>query len=256
MRWLLAITLLFLSAGVAGSQPGLQKATRAVLAERVSTLEQSLSGSGLKGSNRQQVENELALIRQRLEMGDFKVGDRFVVTLNFDSVTTDTASVRDGLQVSLFDLPDMSLSGVLRSELGDRLSAHVSRYLKNATIRANVLTRIGIFGAVARPGYYLASPDRPVSELVMLAGGPTPEANINQLKVERSRRTVISSKDSQRAIKEGRTLEQLDIQSGDDVTIATKRKVNWQLIIQVFFIISSLFFAFIQFMQWYYRRDD
>jgi hypothetical protein len=252
------LVLVMLTSTAAAAQPtaGAQRATRAELSQRLSTLEQQLAGTSLKGATRTAAQGEVAAIKARLESGDFKVGDRFVVTMRFDSISTDTASVRDGLLVALFNLPDLSLKGVLRSELDERLSSHVARYLRNATIRANVLTRVGIFGAVGSPGYYLASPDRPISELVMLAGGPTPEANLNQLEIERSGKKILSAKDSKKALKEGKTLEQLDVQSGDDVRIATKRKINWQLLIQLFFIISSLFFAFIQFIQWYYGRDD
>lgn len=157
---------------------------------------------------------------------------------------------------SIFDLPDLSVKGVLRSELGERLSSHVARYLRNATVRVNVLTRVGIFGAVQVPAYYYASPDRPVSELVTLAGGARADANLNQLEIERGGRKILSSKESKTALKSGRTLEQLDVQSGDDVRIPAKRKINWQVVIQLFFIVSSLFFAFIQFIQWYYGRDQ
>jgi hypothetical protein len=256
MACLLVLVMLMSTEAVAQPTAGAQRATRAELSQRMSTLEQQLAGTSLKGSARTAAQGEVAAIKARLESGDFKVGDRFVVTMRFDSISTDTASVRDGLLVALFNLPDLSLKGVLRSELDERLGSHVARYLRNATIRANVLTRVGIFGAVGAPGYYLASPDRPISELVMLAGGPTADANLNQLEIERSGKKLLSAKDSKKALKEGKTLEQLDVQSGDDVRIATKRKINWQLLIQLFFIISSLFFAFIQFIQWYYGRDD
>ncbi len=261
LKWLLQLVVLLAASGavavpVAVAQAGMQRATRAELAERAQVLEQALTEKSLKGSARTRSEGELSQIRERLAAGDFKVGDRFVVTLNFDSVTTDTASVREGIKVSLFNLPELDLTGVLRSELSDKLNTHVVRYLRNASVRANVLTRVGILGAVARPGYYLASPDRPVSELIMLAGGPAPDANMSKLKVERGSKTIFSSKDSQKAIRDGSTLDQLDIQSGDNVTIASKRKFNWYQVIQVAFIASSLFFGFIQFMQWYYRRDD
>jgi hypothetical protein len=244
------------SAGFAQSMAGAQRATRGDLSQRLGSLEQQLAGASLKGTARTAAQGEVAAIKARLEVGDFKVGDRFVVTLRFDSISTDTASVRDGLLVALFSLPDVSLKGVLRSELDDRLSSHVARYLRNASIRANVLTRVGVFGAVGAPNYYLVSPDRPISDLIMVAGGPTADANLNQLEIERSGKKVLSAKESKKALKEGKTLEQLDVQSGDDVRIPTKRKINWQLLIQLFFIISSLFFAFIQFIQWYYGRDD
>jgi hypothetical protein len=66
----------------------------------------------------------------------------------------------------------------------------------------------------------------------------------------------VKAKDSDRLIKDGRTLEQVDVQSGDEIRIPVKRKLNWQLIIQAFLVISSLLFAFIGFLQWYYTRQD
>ena len=51
-------------------------------------------------------------------------------------------------------------------------------------------------------------------------------------------------------------MEQVDIRSGDEIRVPLKKKLNWQTIIQVMFIFSSLFFAFIQFLQWYYNRQQ
>ena len=260
-RFVPHLLLLMMASTAALAQPaaGAHRATRAELSQRLVMIEQQLAGSTLKGAARTAAQAEVAAIKTRLETGDFKVGDRFVVTMMSDTVRTDTASVREGFLVSLFGMPDLSaisVKGVLRSELDERLSSHVARYLRNATVRANVLTRVGIFGAVGSPGHYLASPDRPISELVMLAGGPTADANLDQLEIKRSGKTILSAKESKKALREGKTLAELDVQSGDDVTISKKRKINWQLLIQLFFIISSLFFAFIQFIQWYYGRDD
>ena len=54
----------------------------------------------------------------------------------------------------------------------------------------------------------------------------------------------------------GSTIEQVQMRSGDEVVVPMKRKANWQSIIQLLFVASSLFFAFIQFMQWYYSRQQ
>jgi protein involved in polysaccharide export with SLBB domain len=141
--------------------------------------------------------------------------------------------------------------------LDARLSAHVSRYLKNATIRSSVLTRIAILGAVRAPGYYYAAPDRPISDLVMLASGPVERANLAELEVSRGATVILKSKDSKRAMKDGRTLEQLDIQSGDEIRIPMQRgRPSFQTIVQLLFVFSSLFFAFLQFVQWYYSRQE
>jgi hypothetical protein len=64
----------------------------------------------------------------------------------------------------------------------------------------------------------------------------------------------LTVKASRKAVKDGRTLEQLDVQSGDEVKIPLKRKINWQIVIQSMLVVSSLFFAGLQFLQWYYNR--
>ena len=247
-----AIPLVGQPAPVAGAQ----RATRAVLAQRVAELEAQRASGRLSSADGNRAAVELALIRMRLQLGDFRVGDRFVITLRQDSVRSDTASVRDSLKVSVVNLPDVSLAGVLRSELDERMSAHVARYLRGVSVRTSVLTRVAIFGAVKAPGFYYASPDRPLSDLVMVAGGPVERANLNEIEIMRGSETRLKPKNSKRVIKEGQTLEQLDVQSGDEVKIPTTKKINWQLAIQSLLLVSTLLFAGLQFLQWYYSRQD
>ena len=238
------------------STVSLQRATRTDLAARVATLEGQFTASAPKGEKKAKIAADLAELRSRLANGDFRVGDRFLYTLTMDSVRSDTVSVRDGLTVAVGNLPDISLKGVLRSELDDALSAHILRYLKNARIRTVTLTQVSILGAVGRPGYYNVAPDRPLSELIMIAGGPVADANLREVEIKRASRVVLRSKDSRQALLNGRTVEQVDIRSGDEVVIPMKRKANWGQIIQLLFVASSLFFAFIQFIQWYYGRQE
>jgi protein involved in polysaccharide export with SLBB domain len=222
----------------------------------VSELEAKLAAN-TRGVDRNRAMAELAAIRQRLTDGDFRVGNQFVVTLTSPALSgSDTVSVRDSLLVTFAKLPDASLKGVLRSELNERLSSHVARYLRDAQVRANVLTRITVTGAVNRPGIYSPSPDRPVGELLMVAGGPTLEAKLDELEITRSGRKVLSIKDSKRALREGRTLDQLDVQSGDEVRIPAKRRINWSAILQAVGIAVTLLFAVIQFLRLYYESKD
>jgi hypothetical protein len=231
-----------------------QRASRTQLQERLTTVERQVTTA--RSGDRSLLVAEASNIRMRLERGDFKPGDRFVVTLRQDSVRSDTLVVRDSLIVAVLNLPEFSVAGVLRSELEDRLGAHVSRFLRNAVVRTTLLTRVSVTGAVRSPGFYYALPDRPINDLLTSAGGPLPEADLNKLRVQRVGRNILIGKDAKKAVEEGRTLEALDVQSGDTVHIPVKRKINWQLVIQVFFIVTSLLFALIQFLQWYYGRED
>jgi protein involved in polysaccharide export with SLBB domain len=257
---LLTGSLLFASGVLEGQSvvaSGAQPATRSELVARVAELERTTASGNLSGVARTREIAELAAIRNRLQDGDFRVGDRFILTLRQEAVLSDTVSVRDSLNVTIAGLPDVSLKGMLRSELDERMSSHVARFLRNATVRTRVLTRVAIQGAVRNPGFYYVDPDRPLSDLVMVAGGPVELANLNEAEINRGTAKVLSAKDSKRAIKEGRTLEQIDVQSGDEVRIPAKRgRPSFQAVIQLLFVFSSLFFAFLQFLQWYYSRLD
>jgi len=254
------VAALCLSAGVTMAQPGtpssLNRATRAELAAKAVQLETATTTGSLKSDQKVKAMEQLAEIRLRLSDGDFRVGDRFSSTITMDSSHSDTISVRDGLLVSVANLPDFPLRGVLRSELDEKLREHLLRYYKNVRIRTIPLTQVSIIGAVARPGFYWTSPDRPITELIMIAGGPLPNANLRELEVRRTNRVFLKPKESRKALEQGRTIEQADVRSGDEVRIPMKRMLNWASIIQLLFVISSLFFAFFQFVQWYYGRQE
>ncbi len=244
--------------GTLGAQQApvvLQRATRAELTAQIANFEKQLASGSVK--DRKKMESDLAASKVRLVEGDFQLGDRFLITITQDAVSrSDTATVRDSLMVSLVGLPDVSLKGALRSELNERLSTHVARFLRNSSVRTIVFTRIGIFGGVGRPGYYAASPDQPISELLQLAGGPAVDARVNELELKRNDKVLLSAKAARTAFKEGRTLEQLDVRSGDEIFVPQKRKVSAQTVFQIMFFASSVFFAVVNFIKFYYSQQQ
>jgi protein involved in polysaccharide export with SLBB domain len=252
---LVVSALVVAPSAAAQAAQGLQLASRAELVARKDSLERVLAAGALRGKSREQAAGEVAALQRRLEEGDFQVGDRFLVTILHDNAVSDSVLVREERAVSIASLPDASVQGVLRSELTDHLSAHVAKYLKSATVRTQLLTRVSVIGAVARPGYYYVAPNRPVSELLMAVGGAAPTAKLAGAEVRRNGRVVLPSKAVRRALEAGLTLEQLDIRSGDEMLVPTPRRLNWGLALQVAFLASSLFFAYLQFLQWYYRDD-
>ena len=233
---------------------GEQRATRAQLSELLTSVEQKATAA--RGKDRPVLLAEISAIKSRLTGGDFRPGDRFVMTLRQDSVRSDTLVVRDSLRVAVLNLPDFSVVGVLRSELEDRLSAHVARFLKNAEVRTTQLTRVAVTGAVRNPGFYYVAPDRPINDLLTSAGGPAGDADFAKMTVSRIGKTILKAKETKRAIEDGLTLEALDIQSGDSVHVPLKRKLDWQVIFRLAIVVSSLLFAFLRFVQWYYSREQ
>ncbi len=160
-----------------------------------------------------------AKAQQRLTNGDFQVGDRIALTVQGESALTDTVTVREGQVVHLDNLTDVSLHGVLHSELQARLAQEIARYLRNPVVRATPLVRVAVLGQVQRPGYYSAPADALVSDMLMRAGGPTTSANVNKTVVRRGPDVVLPAKAVETAMARGETIDQLDLRPGDQLIV-------------------------------------
>ncbi len=229
---------------------------RTDIERRAGELEEQLGAGVYSGGRRTAAEQELRLLRQRLAEGDLRVGDQLAINLLGDTALADTATVRDQFAVSFAGLPDADLSGVLQSEIRERLQKHVDRYYKNITVRSQLLTRFAVVGEVARPGFYVVSPDRPVAELVMLAGGPTAVSNLSNIKVHRNGRQILSAKVWERAQNAGMTVSQLGLQSGDEIEIGRRRQFNWAQFSQVALLAVASFAAIMQILVLVYADDS
>lgn len=174
-----------------------------------------------------------ASIRQRLRDGDFQVGDRVVVMIVSDAVRKDTVVVRSGRFLELPDKIVVPLTGVLRSELLDRVSVEVLKYVKARQIEVTPLMRIGILGEVTRPGYFAFASDLPLTEAIMGAGGPTTIADIERSTVRRGNQPFRSTEETRRAIAGGLTLDQFGLNAGDEIVVGRRSGLNAGSIIGV-----------------------
>jgi protein involved in polysaccharide export with SLBB domain len=220
-RHFLLLALVVAAAAVpAGAQtrsvkPGTPDATRAELT--------ALARSGAQ---------ESSAARDRLATGDFRVGDRIVLSLG-NEPRGDTVVVRDEMMVTLSpSIPDMSLRGVLRSELQSSVEAYIRRYVRDPVVRVYPLVRLSVVGGVGRPGFYAMAPDRTLSDVIMFAGGPSGNADYRRVEITRGPDKVVDRKRAERAIREGATLEQLGVAPGDQLKVG-ERKRDWLQIAQV-----------------------
>jgi protein involved in polysaccharide export with SLBB domain len=166
-----------------------------------------------------------AAIRQRLHDGDFQLGDRILLTVFSDAAHTDTLVVRDGRVIDLPGKAVLPLSGVLRSELKDRVSEEVLKYVKADRVDVTPLTRIGVLGEVARPGYFALRSDVPITDAIMQAGGPTASADIERSVVRRANREYRSADETAQAVAKGLTLDQLGLSAGDELVVGRQRQL-------------------------------
>ncbi len=171
--------------------------------------------AGLRASARQAA----AQIRTRLVEGDFQVGDRVYMLVEGEETLSDTFSVAPGQILQLAVIDDVPLRGVLRSELQPYLTERIGRSIRNSVVRSQALIRISFIGQVRVPGFHSLPAELPIGDAIIRAGGPSNRGNLDRLRVDRGGKTVLQGEDLQRALQEGRTLDELDIHSGDQIIL-------------------------------------
>ncbi|MDQ6769210.1 MAG: SLBB domain-containing protein [Gemmatimonadota bacterium] len=209
--------------------------------ETRAALESQINAAEAKGDK-----SEAGLIQYRLDHGDFHEGDRIVVKVQGAAGFTDTLIVRSGKLLQLPRMPDLSLDAVLRSELTSRLTTYIGGYLRDPIVQATPLVRVGILGSVGHPGYYYAPADLPLNDVLMFAGGPTAAADLAKVSVRRKGQIIINESNSRTALSEGMSLDRLNLQAGDEISVGEQRRFNWAVIIPTVTGILGLLVAFTQ----------
>jgi len=214
------------------------QATRQQLQELAIRTEQEAASAD--AATRSQKQMQAATIRDRLRDGDFDVGDRVLLTIRGDSSIGDTVTVRAGRIIKLPNLPDISLQGVLRSELQDYLTTQLTRYIKRPEVQTTSLVRVAVMGSVNKPGFYQLPADLALADAIMIAGGPTTNADVDRTQLKRGENVIYSSKLLGQEVAKGATLDQLNIRPGDQIEIGAKHKTNWALVASIVGITAGL----------------
>jgi len=201
---------------MAQGQPPVNRAlaTREDLQAALATAGKT-SGPKLSDRDRQTLE-------QRLEEGDFRMGDRLVVRVQSETTLTDTFTVRAQQILLLPDMAPLSLHGVLRSELEAKLLEHVSLYIRSPTLTAEALLRVGVLGAVVRPGYYNVPADQALGDLPAVAAGLAADADLGKIQVLRDGKEYWPKSDVRRAMASGQSLDVLGLKGGDEFVVGRR----------------------------------
>jgi len=141
---------------------------------------------------------------------------------------------------------EIPLRGVLRSELEGRITEALSRYIRTPEVRAQGLMRLSVQGAVGRPGFYVVPADMLVSQALMVAGGPAQNAELYGLRIERGLETLLDGDELQEELRLGTTLDQLNLQAGDQLVLPVGTPGGvWGRIGIVAGVVSSLTFIIV-----------
>ena len=190
--------------------------------------------------------SEAWLLRTRLQRGDFQEGDRIVVNLLGSVQGSDTISVRVGKLLPLPRMGEVPLEGVLRSELENRISTHLAKFLRDSSVRAVPLVRLAVLGQVQRPGFYYTSADVLLSDMLMKAGGPGPAADLSKVSIRRAGETIWNAQDTRTAMSDGLSIERLHLRAGDEIYVAEQKRTNWMGFAQIGITILGLALALTQ----------
>ena len=205
-----------------GSDPGGVVRTRADLERLLQEHEQALASPAYSESAKRVIRADASAIRARLENGDFRVGDRVALYVQGEPNLPDTVAVEPGPMISLPLFGEISLHGVLRSEIEAHVAQALSSFLRDPVVRANGLMRLAVIGSVARPGFYTMPAEMLVGEALMVAGGPTPASDLGDVRIERGATLLLEGEELQEAIRNGLTLDQLNLQAGDQIVVPAR----------------------------------
>jgi protein involved in polysaccharide export with SLBB domain len=172
--------------------------------------------SGKKGPTNQE---DLAIVRERLAHGDLQAGDRISLRVIGEQTLTDTFTVKPTRTVLLPNIGEIPLDGVLRSELNDYLKKQIGRFIRDPQLEATALVRVNFTGAVGKPGFYNLPADVLASDAIMAAGGPGSKGDVAKTEIRRSGYVISTRDETAAAIQRGESLDQLNIQSGDEIVV-------------------------------------
>lgn len=150
----------------------------------------------------------------------------------------------DAIQVEIWREPDLSgkfqvneegavvfpllgrrqVTRMTPDSLQRRLVDDYREYLDNPSVNVTVLRRISIVGEVRKPGLYPVDPTVSLSDALAMAGGVTPRADTDEIRLIRGESVVRSG------IDRGQVVGTLPIRSGDRIWVGEKSWFarNWQ----------------------------
>jgi len=162
----------------------------------------------------------------------FQIGDRILLHVEGDSVLSDTFTVVAGPALRLPNIGDISLAGVPRADVEAHLTRELGRFIKDAVVQARALIRVSVVGEVMRPGYYAVPIDLVLADALMVAGGATKDARVDELRIMRGNSSLWSGEQLQAEIARGATLDQLGIRAGDRVQVPGHRDAEstWRIV--------------------------
>lgn len=139
---------------------------------------------------------------------------------------------------------EVRVKGLTSFELMQNLEERFSAYFINPYVYVRPLIRVTMQGAFNQPGSYRADPQSSLWDLVRQAGGPTANCDLPNIRVERGG-TVIMKKILE-SFERGYSLEEIGIESGDQIIAPARGGMTLQVIIMVVNLFASVMLLYLR----------
>jgi protein involved in polysaccharide export with SLBB domain len=93
---------------------------------------------------------------------------------------------------------------------------------------------------VEHPGFYAVPADLVLADAMMRAGGPTREAAMPKMRIERDGRVMWEGGRLQRALGENLTIDQLDLHGGDRVVVPVLARHDGEGVLRIVALLVTL----------------
>lgn len=199
------------------------KTTRADLQTSLAEIEAALASGSYDAATRTTRQAEAAMIRKRLSEGDIFGGDVVMLQVSGDSRMDNSYAVTPERSIIVPGAGEISVAGLLRSELESHLGEVMARFVRNPVVRAEPLMRLQISGAVSRPGFYTVPASMPIPDLLMqFANGPTQQSEMRRSKIRRGGTEILSGSAVEEAIRLARSIDAMSLQAGDEIFVGQR----------------------------------
>jgi polysaccharide export outer membrane protein len=128
-------------------------------------------------------------------------------------------------------LGELNTSGLTVMQVRERIRTELETLFRSPFVTVTPLFRMAVLGEVVRPGLYTADPTLSVTDIVAMAGGPTPSGNMRKINLLRSGEKIIF--DFEQEALAGRTLSEIGVRSGDEIIIPRKFFTRQDLLVIV-----------------------
>ncbi|HYH81748.1 MAG TPA: polysaccharide biosynthesis/export family protein [Longimicrobium sp.] len=134
-------------------------------------------------------------------------------------------------------LGEVKVTEIPADQLRDVLTEKYRVNLRNPSINVTPLRRVNVLGEVQKPGIYGVDPTITLAGVVALAGGTTPDGDLNQIQIMREGQVIRDRVGS------AQTLTGADIRSGDQVMVNRRSWFarNTAFVVSALLSVTSIF---------------